>query len=277
MNRRKFVTALVPGSVLSSGCVDLAARARDNPGQLDLIQEYKYEGRELAVRFRDGAEIEKVVLFNRTTDETYATIDHPPGSARFTVLFPDRLASYLSRSLYVKVKTADGWDRQWVWEPVHGTVKNAHIRSDGRASFDIENTGHAPLLVRFIGVYGDVPNSTVDLQSDSFNRTTFERGPGVVGIGRNRPLQSMRTDLVISPGETAPFETIYAPFALRKGGDGGYCNGRERTAQIGILHASGKIASYSLQYRADGDLVSVRGDTAGTDEEIKICEGVDIA
>lgn len=263
MKRRKFTAIFTSGLSLTSGCIGLPLTV-NNQNSSDVFQSYSYERTELVVRFQDEAEVKEAVLVNRTTDEQYQTISQPSNSVRFDVVFPDRLESYISKDLYVEAKTSDGWVSQWVWEPVHGVAQNIDVQSDGRASFDIHNTGIAPLLVRFVGIYGDVPNPTVDLQSDSFDRDSFELGPSIVGSGRSRPLNPPRTDLVVGPGETVPFETIYRPFAFVGGAPEGACDGTERSGEIGIFHSSGKIASYTFTYSASGGPVVVGDETDGT-------------
>lgn len=275
MKRREFATIFASGLSLASGCTGLSSTGT-NQNSSAVFQSYNYERTELIVRFQDEATVEKAALVDRTADEQYQTVSHPSDSVRFDVVFPDRLASYISKDLYVEAKTSDGWVSQWVWEPVHGVAQNIEVQSDGRASFDIHNTGTAPLLVRFVGMYGNVPNPTVELQSESFDRGSFELGPGVVGAGRSRPLNPSRTDLVVGPDETVPFETIYRPFAFVDGAPDGTCDGTERNGEIGIFHSSGKIASYTFTYSASGGPVAVGGETdeAASQQKVEKCDTV---
>jgi hypothetical protein len=86
--------------------------------------------------------------------------------------------------------------------------------------------------------------------------------PVVVGVGPNRRLSPSRTDLVVSPGETAPFETTYAPFAFPDGAGPDACDGDERTAQIAVVHTSGGSASYTFSYRLEDDPGTLAGGPA---------------
>lgn len=276
MKRRKFA-ALLAGSIpLTGGCLTMESSADNSQNSSDVFRSYSYEGTKLVVRFREEAEIEEAVLVNRTTGEQYQTVSYPGNSVQFDIIFPDRLESYISRGLHVEAKTSDGLVSQWVWEPVHGVAQNIDIQSDGSVCIDIHNTGHAPLLVRFVGIYQDVPNPTVDLQSSSFDRDSFESGPGVVGSGRNQPLNPSRTDLVVGPDETASFETVYRPFAFVDGAPEDACKGTERSGKVGIFHASGLIASYGFTYTGSGGPVAVGNETNETDgqQEVEKCKQV---
>jgi len=162
----------------------------------------------------------------------------------------------------VRAETPDGWTSKWIPETVHATTRNVEVLRDGRARFEIENAGGASLLVRFVGIYRDVPNPTVDPQSESFDRSSFDIDPGVVGVGPNRRLSPSGTDLVVSPGETAPFETTYVPFAFPDGAGANACDGDERTAQIAVVHTSGGSASYTFSYRLEGDPGALAGGPA---------------
>ncbi len=129
------------------------------------------------------------------------------------MVFPDRLETSLTThsALRIKAETGDGWAEQSVWEPVHGAARNVEPLPDGRARFDIENRTHASILARFIAIYGHVPNPTIDPQRDSFDRSSFDLGPGIVGVGSNRPLSPSRTDLVVRlEGEPAALEGLTA-------------------------------------------------------------------
>ncbi|ELY89238.1 hypothetical protein [Natrinema altunense] len=180
------------------------------------------------------------------------------------MVFPDRLETYLTTHLALRVKaeTGDGWAEQSVWEPVHGAARNVEPLPDGRARFDIENRTHASILARFIAIYGHVPNPTIDPQRDSFDRSSFDLGPGIVGIGSNRPLSPSRTDLVVPPEETRTFETVYAPFAYPNGADAEDCLGDERTGTIALVHGSDLNASYDFTYRLEGKPAALEGLTA---------------
>ncbi|MFC4550164.1 hypothetical protein ACFO3H_07590 [Halorussus sp. GCM10023401] len=227
-----------------------------------MFEEYRFEGTELVVEFRDTADVRKVVLYNSSTDEEYEVIEHPPSVVRFRVVFPDRMDTSIADSLHVKAKTSDGWAEEWISETVHAHLEGIEVLQDGRARFDVMNQGRAPLLIQFVGIYGDVPNPTVDPQNDSFDRSSLDYGPSIIGIGENRPLTPSRTDLVVPSGETASFETRYAPFAFLNGADAADCSGKERTGQLAVVHASGGSASYSFSYRLSGDPTAVEGRSA---------------
>ena len=270
MNRRPFLHALATGgALLTAGCAESLSLDTDQPKAFDVFENHRFEGTELVVQFRDGAEVQNATLVNSSTEEEYETVEQPSESARFPVVFPDRLETYVSNSLHVRAKTQDGWVRKWIPETAHGFARNVEVLQDGRARFEIENQGEAPLLVRFVGIYGDVPNPTVNPQRDSFDRSSFAFGPSVFGTGHNRTLSPSRTDLVVPSGETAPFETTYAPFAFPNGTDPDSCDGDERTAEIAIVHASGGSAAYTFPYRLDGDPTPVEGQAA------TVCGGAD--
>ncbi|WP_135851271.1 hypothetical protein [Halorussus salinus] len=270
MNRRPLLRALATGTaLLTAGCTDSLPFVADPPTESAVFESHRFEGPHLVVEFRDDADVERAVLYNSATGEEYATVDRPPGEARFRVVFPDRMETYVGRSLHVRAETPDGRTTRWIPERVHGYVDGVDALPDGRARFAVANQGDAPLLVRFVGISGDVPNPAVDVQSDSFDRSSFDLGPGVVGVGPNRPLSPSRSDLVVSPGEVAPFETTYAPFAFPDGIDAADCGGDERRGAIAVLHASGGSASYTFRYRLDGDPISVEGKSAA------VCRGAD--
>lgn len=260
MNRRPFLHALATGSLLgSAGCLGSTPFVDDRRDATEVFEDYRYEGLTLVVRFRD--DVERAVLFDSTTDEEYETVEQPSESVRFPVVFPDRLETYLTArpALRVRAETPDGNARQSVWDPIHGAARNVDPLPDGRARFDLENQGDAPLLVRFVGINGDdVPNPTADPQGDSFDLRTFDHGPGVVGVGSNRPLTSSRTDLVVPPGETLPFETTYAPFAFLEDTNDD-CDGDERTGTITVVHGSGGSAAYTFTFRLEGERTSLGG------------------
>lgn len=269
MNRRPFLHSLVAGgTLLTAGCVESLPFTANQPAASDVFEGYRFDGTDLVVTFRDGADVQTVVLYNSSTDEDYEMIEQLSGTIRFPVVFPDRLETYVAQSLHVKAETADGWVHQWVPEIVHAHTDGIEVLPDGRVRLEIENQGDAPLLVRFVGIYGDVSNPTVDPQSESFDRSSLPFDPGVIGSGSNWPLSSSRTDLVIAPGETAPFETTYAPFAFPTGADGADCDGKKRTAEVGIVHASGGSASYTVSFRLIGDPTT---DVGG---KIAVCDGV---
>lgn len=268
MNRRPLLRALATGgALLTAGCVESLPFITDPTTESDLFESHRFEGPELVVTLRDDADVERVVLYDSATDEEYATVERPPGRARFRVVFPDRMETYVGGSLHVRAETSDGRTNRRIPGMVHGYVDGVEVLDDGRARFAVANQGDAPLLVRFVGISGDVPNPAVDVQSDSFDPSSFDLGPGVVGVGPNRPLSPTRSDLVVSPGEVAPFETTYAPFAFPEGTEAADCGGDERNGDIAVLHASGGSASYTFRYRLDGDPVSVEGKSAA------VCRG----
>ncbi|WP_222919281.1 hypothetical protein [Natrinema sp. SYSU A 869] len=272
MNRRPLLQTLATGGVLAlAGCIESLPFAGDSPETSDVFEDYWYEETELAVRFRDDVDVKQAVLFNSDTDVEYETIERPGNTVRFSVVFPDRLETYLTHrpALRVKAETANGWARQSVWEPVHGAVRSVEPLADGRARFDIENQTPAPILARFVAIYGHVPNPTIDPQHDSFDRSSFDLGPGIVGVGANRPLSPSRTDLVVPPEETRPFETLYAPFAYRDGADAEGCLGDERTGTTALVHGSGLNASYGFTYRLEGEPTAPKGRESAT-----VCSGV---
>lgn len=270
MDRRPFLRSLVAGgALLTTGCIESLPFTADQPAATDVFESYRFDGTDLVVTFRDGADVQNAVLYQSSRDEEYETIEQPSGTVRFPVVFPDRLETYVAQSLHVKAETSDGWARQWIPEVVHAHTDGVEVLRDGRARFEIENQGDAPLLVRFVGIYGDVPNPTVDPQRDSFDRSAVPFDPGIVGIGRNRPLSPSRTDLVVPSGETAPFETTYAPFAFPNGTGRNGCDGEERTAEIAIVHASGGSAAYAFSFRLDGDPTAIEG------QAVAVCESAD--
>lgn len=136
---------------------------------------------------------------------------------------------------------------------VHPHVDAVEPLPDGRARLEIENQGDAPLLVRFVAVYGDVPNPTVDPQGHSFDRSSFDLDPGGVGVDENRPLSPSRTDLVVPPEGTRPFETTYAPFAFPDGAATADCDGTERTGSVAVVRGSGGSAAYVFSFRVEDD------------------------
>lgn len=273
MDRRSFLRALAAGGTsISAGCAgsrsafddspDASATISDGPERAGVFETHRFNGTELVVRFRDGVDVRRVVLGSRLSEATYETIEQPADVVRFPVVFPDRLETRVSGSLAVSAETATGWARKWVPGTVHGAVRNVAALSDGRARFEIENRGNAPLLVRFVGIYGDVPNPTIAQQRDAVDWSSLDRDPNVVGVGRNRPRSSSRTDLAVAPGEAAPFETTDAPFAFPDGADADDCDGRERSARIAVVNASGGATTETVTVRLEGD--SVVGDGRAT-------------
>lgn len=270
MNRRRFLGALGAGwSLLTAGCAESLPTTADPPDASEVFAGHRFEGPELVVDFREGVDVQRAVLFDGDTDEVYETVERPPGTARFRVVFPDRLETAVGGSLRVKAETPDGWARRWTPGTVHAYVNGVEVLPDGRARFAVENQGEAPLLVRFVGIHGDVPNPTVDPQGESFDRASLGLDPGVVGVGSNRPLSPSGTDLVVPAGETAPFETTYAPFAFPDGTAGNDCDGSERTGEVTVVHASGGSAAYTFDYRLDGEPTGLDGRSAA------VCGGGD--
>lgn len=275
MNRRSYLHTLAAGgTLLTAGCVELLPFTTARLETDDVFETYWFDGTELVVQFRDDVDIDRAVLFNSSTDEEYETVEGPVGTVRFPVIFPDRLETRLNSvpALRVRAETPNGTARRSVWEPIHGAARNVDPLPDGRARFTVENQGDAPLLARFVAIYGDVPNPTVDPQGDSFDAAAFDQGPGIVGIEENRPLSPTRTDLVVPAGETKPFETTYAPFAFPGGTDGADaadCDGDERRGTIAILHGSGGNAAYGFTYRLGGGSTELENQTAA------VCGDVD--
>lgn len=256
MRRRPYLQTLATGGVLSSaGCAASLPFTTTRLESDEVFDDYWFDGTELAVEFRDDVDVDRAVLFNSVTDEEFDSVDAPAGTVRFPVIFPDRLETYLTGrpALRVRVETPDGTARTTVWEPIHGATRNVEPLPDGRARFALENRGTAPLLARFVAIYGDVPNPTVDPQDDSFEPSTFGRGPGIIGTAENRPLSPSRIDLVVPPGETKPFETTYAPFAFTDGAAADDCAGDERTGRIAVVPASGGSMAYDFTYRLAGE------------------------
>ncbi|MFC4437424.1 MULTISPECIES: hypothetical protein [Natrialbaceae] len=269
MKRRPFLQAIATGgALLSAGCVESIPFTTTRLESEDVFEEHWYEETELIVQFREDVDVERAVLTELGTDEEYETVERPGSTVRFPVVFPERRETYLSRSLRVAAETPDGEAPLRVGGPVHAYVDVVESLLDGRARLEIESQTDAPLLVGFVGIYGDVPNPTADPQSDSFDRSTLETGPGVVGVGENRPMSPSRTDLVVPPGETRSFETTYAPFAFPNDADEIDCDGTERRGQIAVVHGSGGSAAYGFTYRLEGDPEALDGDAT-------VCDGLD--
>lgn len=253
MNRRRVLASLstaVFGSV--AGCTESLPFGSDPPDATEVVNSYHYQGTELVVQLSEEFDIKQASIYNSSSDAEYASIEQPSSNCRFQVVFPDRLETYATKSLHLKLKTARGTVTEWIWKgPAHGRVSDVDVGPEGQAQFDITNQGERPLLVRFVAISGEVPNPTVDPQSESFDFSTLGFGPGVLGTGSNRPQSSNRLDLVISPGETAPFETTYAPFAVPADSNAEW-DRSERTGEITIVQGSGGSTKYDFTYRLNG-------------------------
>ena len=254
MRRRRYL--LGAGSLVTTavaGCLtSVRLGGRNDVPAADVFAGYRYDRSELVVEFREDVDVERALLYDSAASVEHETIERPAAEVRFPVVFPNRLETYVrSRpSLRVRAETSVGTARQSVWEPVHGVARGVTPLPDGRARFDLENQGAAPLLVRFVGIYGDVPNPTVDVGADDVDLPSFD--PGVIGIGPNRPPTPTRTDLVVPGGESAPFETTYEPFGTPTAGTDS-SDETVRTGTIGILHASGSTTAYDFSYAAGDD------------------------
>lgn len=261
MNRRPFLQSLAAGgALLTAGCVESLPFSTTRLESDEVFDDYRFDGTDLVVEFRD--DVERAVLYELGRDDAYETIDRPGSTVRFQVVFPDRLETYVSMSLRVEAETADGAAQLGVGGPVHPYVTAVEPLPDGRARLEIENQTAIPLLVRFVAVYGDVPNPTVDPQGDAFDESSFDLGPGVVGVDENQPLSPSRTDLVVPPEETRPFETTYAPFAFPDGATTADCDGTERTGSVAVVRGSGGSAAYSFSYRLEGEPAELQGRAA---------------
>ncbi|PCR92605.1 hypothetical protein CP557_04300 [Natrinema ejinorense] len=271
MNRRPLLQALATGgALLSAGCTESLPLTGTRLETDDVFGEYWYEETDLLVQFRDDVDVEQAILVDSSTDEEFDRVEGPVGTVRFPVLFPNRLETALSSypGLRVRAETPDGTAHLSVWEVIHGVTSAVEPLPDGRARFTLENQGDAPLLARFVAIYGDVPNPTVDPQADSFDPSTFDPGPGIIGIEENRPLSPSRTDLVVPPGETKPFETTYAPFAFPDGVDAADCAGDERTGRIAVVPGSGGSMAYDFTYRLEGEPANVEGRAAACPDPV---------
>ncbi|WP_435345052.1 hypothetical protein [Haloarchaeobius sp. HRN-SO-5] len=250
MKRRRVLATLsaaASGSV--AGCSASLPSGTDPPDAASVVESYHYEETELVVQFSEEFAIKQASLYDSSSGTQYASIEHPSSNCRFQVVIPDRLETYATESLHLEVKTATGTVTEWIWEgPTHGHTSAVDVGPEGQAQFDITNQGETPLLVRFVAITGDVPNPTVDPQHESFDRSALGFGPGVLGTGSNRPQSPNRSDLVISPGETAPFETTYAPFAVPEDSNAAW-DGADRTGEITIVEGSGSSAKYDFTYR----------------------------
>ncbi|MFC6993538.1 hypothetical protein ACFQH3_18545 [Haladaptatus sp. GCM10025707] len=260
MKRRPLLHSLAAGSaLLSAGCVDSVPFVTGPPKSDDVFSSYRFEGADLVVEFREDVIVEEVVFYDEDTDEEHETVSHPGETARFRVIFPETFETRLTGMPHVKAKTADGWTSEWAFGSVHAWTNHVEALPDGRARFDIQNQGDSPLLIRFVAISGDVPNPTVDPQSESFDRSSLGFDPGVIGVGANQPLTPDRPDLIVPGGETRAFETTYAPFAFPDGAPANACDGAERTGKVTVVHGRGGSAAYSFDYRLTGAQSSVNG------------------
>jgi len=253
MKRRRVLATLstaVVGSV--AGCAGSLPFGNDSPDVASVVKGYHYEGTELVVQLSEDFDIEQASIYDSASDTQYASIERPSSECRFQVVFPDRLETYATKSLHLDVQTASGTVTEWVWNgPAHAHTSAVDVGPEGQDQFEITNQGDAPLLVRFVAISGDVPAPTVDPQDESFDSSALGFGPGVLGTGSNRPQSTDRMDLLISPGETAPFETTYTPFAVPEGSTTEW-GGTDRTGEITIVQGSGGSVKYDFTYRLDG-------------------------
>lgn len=250
MKRRQLLVTLGAAALGSvAGCAESLQFGNDSPRASSVVEGYHYEDTELVVRLDEEFDITEASIYNSSRDTQYASIENPSANCRFQVVFPDRLETYATKSLKLEVDTERGTVTEWIWKgPVHGHTSAVEVGPEGQAQFDITNQGETPLLVRFVAISGDVPAPTVDPQHESFDRSTLGFGPGVVGTGPNRPQSPSRSDLVISSGETAPFETTYSPFAVPEDSNTEW-SGTDRTGEITIVAASGSSMKYNFTYR----------------------------
>ncbi|WP_435154417.1 hypothetical protein [Haladaptatus sp. DFWS20] len=113
MNRRPFLHSLAAGgTLLTTGCMKSLPFTTDLPAASDVFESYRFEGTNLVVTFDDTIDVQEVDLFNSYTDEEYETIQHPPRTVRFPVVFPNRLETYIAQSLHVKAKISDDCSRE---------------------------------------------------------------------------------------------------------------------------------------------------------------------
>ncbi len=242
MRRRQYLGTLAGSTLLVAGC--LGNFADEDRDENEVFADYWYETDELVVEFRDGVDVETARLLSDESQE-HERVEGPVGTARFPVVFPNRLDTHLtSRSpLRVEAQTANGTARMSVWEQIHGVVRDLEPDLEGRAQLRIENQGTAPLLIRFVSVHGDVPEPAADPTNETVELDSHHTGPGVVGTGENHAQQPERSDLVV-PGEAErSFETSYRPF-----GDDGAVTDEERSGTVSLVQASGGINSYSFSY-----------------------------
>ena len=164
MERRQALATLGTAAV---GCIAGCARALpfgdDSPDAASVVEEYHYEGTELVVRLDDEFDIEQASIYDSSRDTQYASVERPSSDCRFQVVFPDRLETYATKSLYLDVKTGSGTVTEWIWKgPSHGHASAISAGPEGQARFEITNLGETPLLIRFVAISGDVPSPTVD-------------------------------------------------------------------------------------------------------------------
>lgn len=253
MKRRQVLATFSAASFGSvAGCAESLPFGNDPPSAASVIKNYHYKDTELVVQLSEDFDIKQASIYDSSSDTQFASIEYPSSNCRFQVVFPDRLETYATKSLHLDVKTARGTVTEWIWKgPAHGRTSAVNVGPEGQAQFDITNRGETPLLVRFVAISGNVPNPTVDPQRESFDPSALGFGPGVLGTGSNRPQSPNRSDLVISPGETAPFETTYAPFAASEDNNAKW-DETNRTGEITIVEASGSSTKYDFTYRLGG-------------------------
>lgn len=252
--KRRQVLATFGTAVFGSmaGCAESLPFSSGSPDAASVVENYYHEETELIVQLSEDFDIKQASIYDSSSDTQYASVERPESECRFQVVFPDRLETYATKSLHLEVETARGTVTEWIWKgPAHGHTSNVAVGPEGQAQFDITNQGEKPLLVRFVAISGDVPNPTVDPQHESFDSSTLGFGPGVLGTGSNRPQSSTRSDLVISPGETAPFETTYAPFAVPEDSTAEW-DRTDRTGEITVVQGSGITVKYDFTYRLPG-------------------------
>src|SRR6056297_1621363 len=174
MKRRPFLHAIpVSGAGLLAGCTEQVLQTESSIESNEVFAGRWFDDTDLVVEFRDAVDVETVSLRNWRTDETYETIDQPGETARFRVVFPERLETYIGDAFQIDAKTSEGRADQHVRGFVHAYATAVEPLSDGRARVDLENQANAPLLVRFVGITGDVPNPTIDPLSDSVDQSSI--------------------------------------------------------------------------------------------------------
>lgn len=211
MDRRTVLRGLLGSSaVLGGGYLSGQSRLESPFGA------ERYEGPNVVVDLDSDVTVERVVLYDSSTEQAFETDEYPSSRASFRVVFPTRMESY---------------------------VDGLEVLEDSRARFDIESQAPAPVLVRFVGITGAAANPTVDVQDESFDVSGLEVGPGV---GENRPSSPRRSDLVVPGGDTKTFETLYAPFEPEANGRSMDPDGGDRRVWISLVDASGVVMSYSF-------------------------------
>jgi hypothetical protein len=253
MNRRQVLATLSTAAFGTvSGCAESLSFGNHPPDADSVVESYHYEGAELVIQLSEEFDITQASIYDSSSDIQYASKEHPASTCRFQVVFPGRLETYATRSLHLEVETTNGTVTEWIWEgPAHSHTSGVSVGPEGQAQFEITNQGETPLLIRFVAISGDVPNPTVDPHQDSFDISALGFGPGVVGTGANRPQSPGRSDLAIPIGETAPFETTYAPFVVPEDSNAEWA-GTDRTGEITIVLGSGISTKYDFTYRLDG-------------------------